>query len=172
MNTPERIGATQKEISVFALNLLNDYVNKAAQHEIDNVRKIQDLPVLKTDNTLKQKYHFEKFESVKKEVNGIHIIIHCYRDSTKYSHWLKFKVCVSGFNPDKNGVCTATYLDESVYIAQIDGDKLTKVQDFEPRRTDYKVHGIQVAANKIKALEEQISNLRYTIPSQLTAVFS
>jgi hypothetical protein len=157
--------ATQLEVEVFTINLLNHYVNNAVQHERNGIEKFLGIDSLKKDQTLTKKHDFEKFpESIATHPNGVYVHIHCWRSSSTNSHWLHCKICV---NADVNGITKVNYSEHQTCIARIEGNAFTELYDFEPERTDYDVAKILLLNNQILSFEKSIKALKKDIPKTL-----
>jgi hypothetical protein len=142
---------TALEAKVGARNEANAMANRLSGAIFDAIR-----PFVGTKAFIQGTAISQKLRKVLPELpNTVEASAH-YSTGHGYSFVVSFKT--STMYPDRTGEhCLASYAEETVYLADIDGFTMKRLYDFTPRRTDYTADEVKAARAELKLAKDAVS---------------
>jgi hypothetical protein len=175
MNTATKPSILQ--ICAIGMNELNKYILAHLPGIIASLVKVEGQPKLFLTDGSRSKKLTEAVKTPPQEqenVNGYFLTAQAYFDPSKYSFWVKFKICINGGSYDNN-TAWCEYFEQSIYLCEITEQTITKVKTIDEIVKDYSVDTIYTSeqlAEQIKSFKgakETASKLFNKIPNQVRA---
>jgi hypothetical protein len=142
---------TALEAKIGARNEVNDLANKLSPAIFEAIRPLVGTKVFNAGAVISQKLR----KCLPELPNTVEASAY-YSTGHGYSFVVVFKT--STMYPDRTGdhYC-ASYAEDTVYLANIDGLTVSKLYDFQPRRTDYTAAEVIAARAELKLAKNAVS---------------
>jgi len=120
-------------IQTEGLSKVKTYTLEVLNHILPQLKKLEGIKIINADGSKSKKYYnVTDYERQDEKGENVYTSYQYYIEYSKYSVWLKVKICINGGSYDDN-TAYCTYFNESFYIGKMDdtGTFLKEVEDIE-----------------------------------------